>query len=116
MAYTICDKYGDCKPIRIITPNVHGEPEVREEFKPSWWSCDPCNRSEQRYEVTYRSDQEQPQYFPWYQIVTTEDGPDDIAIKLDYYRRVIAARNAMDAASIEYRRLTGCGWSACPPH
>jgi hypothetical protein len=114
MAYTICDKYGDCKPLRVLVPNVHGEIEVKAEFTPAWWVCDPCNRSENRYEITYRSDQEKPQYLPWYQVVTTDDTEEDVAVKVKYYQRVIAARNAMDAASAEYRRLTGCGWSACP--
>ena len=114
MAYTICDKWGDCTPLRIIVPNVHGVPELKAEFTPHWWVCDPCNRSDNRFEVTYRSDQEKPQSFPWYQVVTTDDGPADIEVKLDYFRRVIAAQRAMDAAAVEYRRLTGCGWSATP--
>src|SRR5271166_4686781 len=109
MAYTLCDRYGDCKPIRIIVPNVAGEPEVKAEFTPCWWTCDPCNTQERRYEVTYRADQEKPQYFPWYQVVTTDDTPKDIESKLAYYRQVLAARKAMDAAAVEYRRLTGCG-------
>ncbi len=113
MAYTICDRNGDCKPIRIITPDIHGEPQVKAEFTPSWWVCDPCNRQEQRFEVTYRSDLK-PQYFSWYQIVTSDDTPEDIAVKVAYYRRVIAAQNAMNEAASEYRRLTGCGWSATP--
>ena len=114
MAYTICDKHGDCKPLRIIVPNVHGEPVVKDAFTPFWWVCDPCNRQDRRYEVFYRADQEQPQHFSWYQIVTTDDTPTDIAVKLDYYRRVLAAQKAMNEAAAEYRRLTGCGWSATP--
>lgn len=115
MAYTICDQHGDPRPIRLIVPNAKDEPQVKDAFTPCWWVCDPCNRSERRFEVTYRSDQEQPQYFSWYQVVTTDDTPEDIEVKLAYYRRVIAARNALDVASAEYRRLTGCGWSVTAP-
>ena len=114
MGYTICDRNGDCKPLRVIAPNIHGVPELKAEFTPFWWICDACNRPERRFEITFRSDQEQPQYLSWYQVVTTEDAPSDIACKIDFYRRVLAAQHAMDAASQEYRRLTGCGWSATP--
>jgi hypothetical protein len=100
--------------LRIIAPNAAGVPELKAEFTPAWWVCDPCNRSERRYEVTYRSDGE-GQYFPWYQIVTTDDTGADITLKLDYYREVIAAQRAMTAAAAEYQRLTGCGWSATLP-
>ena len=114
MAYTICDQDGECKPLRCIVPNVHGEPELKAEFTPYWWVCDPCNRSENRYEVTYNAGQEKPQTFAWYQLVTTDDSENDIAEKIHFYKRVLKAREAMDSASAEYRRLTGCGWSACP--
>ncbi len=114
MAYTICDQWGDCKPLRIIVPNVHGEPGLKAEFTPEWWACDPCNRPEQRFEVTYQSGQAKPAYFAWYQVVTTDDTPEDVALKLDYYKRVLAAQDAMNAAAAEYRRLTGCGWSSTP--
>jgi hypothetical protein len=109
MAYTICDRNGDCRPLRLIVPNVHGVPEVKAEFTPFWWVCDPCNSSEKRYSVEYNSAQETPTYLSWYQVVTTDDSAEDVAVKVAYYARVIAARNALDAASVEYRRLTGCG-------
>jgi hypothetical protein len=112
MAYTICDKWGDCTPLRVIVPNVHGVPELKAEFKPAWWVCDPY-RSERRFEVTHRNDQE-PQYLAWYQVVTSDDTPEDVAVKLEHYKRVIAAGRAMDAAAQEYRRLTECGWSCMP--
>ena len=112
MAYTLCNEYGQCQPLRLIVPNVHGEPELKSEFTPFWWTCDPCNGSERRFAIEYNSAQNEPSYFPWYQVVTSDDGDNDIAVKIAFYRRVIAARNAMDAAAVEYRRLTGCGWSA----
>ena len=114
MGYTICDRDGNCKPLRLIVPNIHGVPEVKAEFTPFWWVCDPCNHSHKRYEVTYNAAQGTPQYLPWHEVVTSDDDAHDIEVKVDFYKRVIAARNAMDAASAEYRRLTGCGWSACP--
>ena len=115
MAYTLCDANGDCLPLRIITPDVHGTPEVKAAFTPHWWACDPCNRSAQRYEVTYHAGQETPTYFAWYELVLPDESPEDIAVKVEHYRLVIAARDAMDDAAHEYRRLTGCGWSAMPP-
>ena len=114
MGYTICDMNGDPKPLRIIAPNVHGVPEAKAAFTPFWWTCDPCNVQERRFEVTYRADQEHCQYFAWYQIATSDDSSDDIAAKVYYYQRVIDAQNAMNQAAAEYRRLTGCGWSATP--
>lgn len=114
MAYTLCDAGGTCKPLRIIVPDVHGNPEVKQAFIPHWWVCDPCNRQDQRYEVTYREEQAQPAHFAWYQIATTDDTAEDIEVKIDFYKRVLAARVAMDDASREYRRLTGCGWSTTP--
>ena len=114
MAYTLIDRDGGCQPLRIIVPNVHGTPELKDAFRPHWWVCDPCNATDKRYEVTYRASQEKPQYFSWYQVVTTDDKPEDVEVKLDFYRRVLQARVAMDEAAREYRRLTGCGWSAIP--
>jgi len=114
MAYTLLDRDGDCQPIRLIVPDAKGVPALKDAFTPHWWVCDPCNRSSERYEVTYREGQAKPTCLAWYEVVTTDDTPDDVAVKLDFYRRVLAAREAMDAASIEYRRLTGCGWSATP--
>lgn len=114
MAYTICNEYGDPKPIRIITPNPAGEPEVKAEFTPFWWVCDPCNPQDKRYEVTYRADQEKPQYLQWFELVTSDDTEHDITEKIAHYKRVIAARKALDAAAVEYRRLTNCGWSVMP--
>lgn len=114
MGYTLCDRNGNCKPLRLIVPNVHGVPEAKGEFTPFWWVCDPCNLSDKRFEVIYRADQDQPQYFSWYQVATSEDTPEDLAEKISYYQRVLAAQNAMNAAADEYRRLTGCGWSATP--
>ena len=114
MAYTICNEWGQPKPLRLIVPNVHGVPEVKAEFTPYWWTCDPCAFQDRRYEIEYSAGQKQPTRFPWYQVVTSDDTPHDVEVKIDYYQQVIAARNALDAASVEYRRLTGCGWSAMP--
>ena len=113
MAYTLCDQYGDCKPLRILAPNIQGEIEVKAEFTPHWWVCDPCNQQERRFEITYQEGG-QPQYLPWYQVVLSDDTAEDVKCKVEFYKRVIAARSAMDSAAAEYRRLTGCGWSACP--
>lgn len=106
MAYTICNQYGQPKPIRIIFPNQAGEPELKAEFTPCWWVCDPCNPSDKRYEITYRADQETPQYAQWFEIVLSDDSEHDIAVKIEHYKRVIAARKSLDAAAVEYRRLT----------
>jgi hypothetical protein len=111
MAYTICDKQGNPTPLRMITPNIHGEPELKAVFTPHWWECDPCNKSAERFAVTYRANQSQPTYFAWYQLVTTDDSDSDVAEKLAHYKRVLAAQSAMNQASAEYRRLTGYGWS-----
>ena len=38
-------------------------------------------------------------------VVTTEDTAEDLALKVGHYRKVIAARRAVEAAELEYRRL-----------
>ena len=111
MGYTICDKWGDCKPLRMITVNVHGVPEVKAEFTPFWWTCDACNMPDKRYAIEYSSNQDKPSYFQWFEVVTTDDDESDIKIKVEYYKRVLTARKALDEAGAEYRRLVGCGWS-----
>ena len=111
MAYTLLARAGQCQPLRLIVPDVHGTPEVKAEFTPHWWVCDPCNPSDRRYEVTYREGQPTPTCFAWFQVVLTEDTVESIQVKLDHYRRVLEARAAVDDAAREYRRLTGCGWS-----
>ena len=109
MAYTLCTQYGDPQPIRMITVNGDGEPEIKAEFTPSWWTCDPCNMPDKRFEVTYRTDSK-PQYFHWYEIVTSDDDERTISCKLSYYREVLDARKALDEARAEFHRLTG-SWS-----
>ncbi|HXA24404.1 MAG TPA: hypothetical protein VNW90_19125 [Acetobacteraceae bacterium] len=116
MAYTLTDRTGGCQPLRLIVPDATGEPVVKVAFWPHWWVCDPCNPSAARYEVMYREGQPTPTTFAWYEVVTTEDTDHDVDVKVDHYRRVLASRAAMDDASREYRRLTGCGWSVTPSH
>lgn len=115
MAYTLLDANRQCQPLRLIVPDATGAPVLKQdEFRPHWWVCDPCNPSDKRYEVTYREGQPSPTCFAWYQVVTTDDAPHDVEVKLEHYRRVLEARGRMDDAAREYRRLTGCGWSVTP--
>jgi hypothetical protein len=114
MAYTLLDAAGRCQPLRLIVPDAGGTPQVKAAFVPHWWVCDPCNPSPKRYEVTYREGQPTPTTFAWYEVVLTDDTEHDIHVKVEHYTRVLAARGAMDDASREYRRLTGCGWSVTP--
>lgn len=106
MAYTICDQSGQPKPIRMLMTKGD-EPKLGEAFTPYWWTCDPCNPSSRRYEIEYRAEQAKPTGFPWYQVVTSDDDEADIALKIDHYRKVIAAQRALEAARVEYERLNG---------
>jgi len=115
MGYTLCDRHGDCLPLRLLIPNNLGEPVLKDIFTPFWWVCNPCNAHQKRYEVFFRADQENPQYYAWYEVVTTDDTPKDVTLKTDYYKKVLQARVALDDAAAKYRRLTGRGWSMCPP-
>ena len=107
MAYTICDKYGAPMPIRILTVDAQDKPRLAQEFTPAWWVCDPCNGSNSRYEITFRSDQDKPTGYPWYQIIVSDDTQSDIDMKLAHYSSVIEARKAMEAARREFERLNG---------
>lgn len=104
MAYTICDQGGNPKPIRLLVTKGD-EPVVGGEFRPYWWVCDPCNPSASRYEVEHNADQAKPTEYAWYQVITSEDGEEDIALKVGHYRKVIMARRAVEEAEREYRRL-----------
>lgn len=106
MGYTICDNWGNPKPIRLLLTDVNNKPKLGGEFTPFWWVCDPCNPSKARYEVTYREGY-QPQPFRWFEIVTSDDSEDDIALKLDHYERVLQAQKALEAARREFERLNG---------
>ena len=107
MAYTLCEQWGDPKPLRVIVKDATETPKLGEEFRPYWWVCDPCNRSGERYEIEFRANQAKPTGYAWYQVVTTDDSEDDIRLKLEHYGKVIAARKAADAAQREYERLNG---------
>lgn len=107
MAYTICDEVGNPRPIRLLMTTVSDEPKLGAEVRPYWWVCDPCNRSKDRYEITWRADQEKPTGYPWYQVVTSDDVPDDIEMKIQHYKAVIAAGKRMDEARREFERLNG---------
>lgn len=107
MAYTICDQFGQPKPLRLLITRGEDVPELGQPFTPYWWACEPCNPSASRYEIEYRTGQEKPTGYPWYQVVTSEDGDADIALKLEHYRKVIIARKALEAAHREYDRLNG---------
>lgn len=104
--YTICDNWGNPKPIRLLLTDVNNKPKLGGEFTPFWWVCDPCNPSKARYEITHGADRE-PQGYYWYQVVTTEDTEPDIALKLAHYERVIQAQKALEAARREFERLNG---------
>ena len=107
MAYTICDQYGEPRPIRLLLTNAQDVPRLGEAFTPYWWVCDPCNGASNRFEVYHRSDVEKPTGYAWYQVVTSDDTDADIRMKLEHYGKVIAARRAMEAARVEYERLNG---------
>lgn len=107
MAYTICDHYGGPKPIRLLLTDAKDQVRLGAEFTPCWWVCDPCNPPKARYEIFHRSTEDKPVGYPWYQVVTSDDGPEDIAEKIEHYGRVIEARKAADIAQREYERLNG---------
>jgi hypothetical protein len=109
MAYTICDNYGQPKPIRLILKNAQEDkPYLGKEFTPYWWACDPCARPAERFQVEHRCDQAKPTGYAWYQVITSDDEQKDIEFKLEHYGKVIAARKAADVALAEYKRLNGC--------
>lgn len=104
MAYTICDQFGEPKPLRLLLTNVNDTPRLGEPFTPFWWVCDPCNAARERYMITFRVD-DQPQGYAWYQVITSDDSAEDIEIKKRHYATVIEARKAADAAQREWERL-----------
>jgi hypothetical protein len=106
MAYTICNWAGQPKPIRLLLTDVNDVPRLGEEFTPFWWVCDPCNPHSSRYEVTHGNGY-QPQGYPWYQVVTSDDTADDVQLKLDHYAKVIEAKKALELARRDYERLNG---------
>ena len=107
MSYTICDQYGNPKPLRLLLTNASDGVRVGKEFTPYWWSCDPCASSAERYQIEYHADQAKPTGHAWYQVVTSDDTQGDIDLKIEHYVKVIAAKKAKDAADLEYRRLNG---------
>jgi hypothetical protein len=105
MAYTICNEYGDPKPLRLLVTSRNDVVTVAEPFTPFWWVCDPCNRSSERIEITFQ-DGYAPQKYHWYEVVLSDDSDDDIRAKVEHYA-VIEAAKKLEAARREYARLNG---------
>jgi hypothetical protein len=104
MAYTICDLHGNPKPIRLVMW-MNDAPHIGEAFTPYWWACDPCNGSANRYELTFRADQDKPCGYAWYQVLTSDDSQNDIDAKLAHYAKVIDAHKALEEARRQFERL-----------
>lgn len=111
MSYTLLDEYKQPKPIRLIAGRGSFEQEsftieIGAPFTPHWWTCDPCAPSAQRYSITYSADSD-PDYRPWFGVITSDDKPEDIDAKVAHYSRVLQARQAADKARKELEKLNG---------
>ena len=110
MAYAYLDENGLHQPIRLIVEDtgpgylLNGKVRVCDPLPAGTeWVCDPCNSSNERYEVRFSATQ--VGYYPWYRVVTHDDGPDEIRVKVEHFEKVIAARIAVEKAKREYEKV-----------
>lgn len=68
------------------------------------WTCDPCNRSNKRYEVLHPSGM---RFHPWYEVITQDDDQRTRDAKISFSIKVAEAENELNAATLKLRRMTG---------
>ena len=104
MGYSIRDsKTGNALPV-CLTARWWDEQNDGPCFTPDDWRCEPGSISA-RYEVT-ASTGCVTTYGWWELIIVGYDSPRDIEIKRDYWRRVQAAQDTLNAAQRAYNELT----------
>lgn len=104
MGYTVCDSYGEPKPIRLVMAHVDGSIHIGGSFIPVWWTCDPCNHSSKRYEVDFGR---HTQHYSWYEVIQADDDEKAIKVKTDFALSVAQASERLEQARREYRKLVG---------
>lgn len=106
MGYTIRDKWGDPLPLRLIADTPQGI-KLHEPFTPWEWTVDACNPPSRRIEVFFRSTDEKPAYYRWFEVVFPDDSAADIDAKLKAAADLKELRLKYEQARDAYTHVLG---------